>query len=113
MRSRKRSDLNADILEGHLSSALCHLGNVSYRLGSLQPFSKESKAFGDDKEAYETLARTSEHLKENGVPLDATSYRVGRRLQVDPKTETFIDDAEANSYLTRDYRKPFVVPQKI
>jgi predicted dehydrogenase len=113
VRSRNRADLNADILEGHLSSALCHLGNVSYRLGMLQPFSKESKAFGDDKDAYETLARTAEHLKENGVPLDTTSYRVGRRLRVDAKTETFIEDAEANRYLTRDYRKPFVVPQKI
>src|SRR5262249_50382018 len=34
VRSRKSSDLNADILEGHLSSALCHTGNISYRLGS-------------------------------------------------------------------------------
>ena len=33
VRSRKHTDLNADILEGHLSSALCHTGNVSYRLG--------------------------------------------------------------------------------
>src|SRR5579883_33814 len=32
VRSRKVEDLNADILEGHLSSALCHLANVSYRL---------------------------------------------------------------------------------
>ena len=33
VRSRKHEDLNADILQGHLSSALCHTGNVSYRLG--------------------------------------------------------------------------------
>src|SRR5207249_131663 len=33
IRSRKPEDLNADILQGHLSSALCHLGNISYRLG--------------------------------------------------------------------------------
>src|SRR5207302_1717156 len=33
MRSRKVSDLNADIQEGFISSALCHTGNVSYRLG--------------------------------------------------------------------------------
>ena len=32
-RSRKSSDLAADIQEGHISSALCHLGNISYRLG--------------------------------------------------------------------------------
>src|SRR5437016_2826631 len=33
VRSRKYTDLKADILEGHLSSALCHTANISYRLG--------------------------------------------------------------------------------
>jgi hypothetical protein len=33
VRSRKLQDLNADVEEGHLSSALCHMGNISYRLG--------------------------------------------------------------------------------
>ena len=33
VRSRRSSDLNAEILEGHLSSALCHTGNISYLLG--------------------------------------------------------------------------------
>src|ERR1700684_1615632 len=31
VRSRKESDLNAPIREGHLSSALCHTANISYR----------------------------------------------------------------------------------
>jgi predicted dehydrogenase len=113
VRSRKSSDLNADILEGHLSSALCHLGNVSYRLGTLQPFSKQTKAFGDDKEAYETLARMEEHLKDNKVPLDSTQYRVGRKLTVDPASESFVNDSEANTYLTREYRYGFEVPAKV
>jgi predicted dehydrogenase len=113
VRNRKHEDLNADVQEGHLSSALCHLGNVSYRLGRPQPFSKTTKAFGDDKEAYETLARMEEHLKENQLPLDATSYVLGRRLTVDPRTETFIDDKEADSLLTREYRKGFVVPDRV
>ena len=34
VRSRKVTDLNADILEGHQSTALCHIGNISYRLGA-------------------------------------------------------------------------------
>src|SRR5262249_5992113 len=36
VRSRRHEDLNADIEQGHLSSALCHLGNISYRLGTPQ-----------------------------------------------------------------------------
>src|SRR6185312_2425614 len=34
VRSRQPEYLAADIEQGHLSSALCHLGNISYRLGS-------------------------------------------------------------------------------
>jgi predicted dehydrogenase len=113
VRSGKSESLNADILEGHLSSALCHLGNISYRLGTLQPFNKESKAFGEDKEAYETVARMEDHLQENGVPLNKTEYRVGRKLMVDPKTETFVNDKDADAMLTRDYREGFVVPAKL
>ena len=110
---RNGTPLNADILEGHLSSALCHLGNISYRLGTEQPFSKPTKAFGDDKEAYETLARTEDHLKENKLPLDSMSCRVGRKLHVDSKTESFVNDSEADRLLTREYRKGFAVPKRI
>jgi predicted dehydrogenase len=113
VRSRDASLLNADILEGHLSSALCHLGNISYRLGTLQPFNKKTKAFGDDKNAYETLARMEQHLKADGIPLDDTNYLVGPRLEVDPRTEIFTNNTAANAYLTRDYRKPFVVPETV
>jgi predicted dehydrogenase len=114
VRSRKTSDLNADILEGHYSAALCHLANISYRLGAPVPFNKETKAFGDDKAAYETLERMEEHLtKDNGLKLDGETYRLGRKLTVDAKTESFVGDAQANALLTRPYRKPFVVPEKI
>jgi predicted dehydrogenase len=61
--------LHAEILEGHLSSALCHLGNISYRLG--------------------------------------------RAVNLDPKTETFGGDSEANAMLTREYRSPFTMPDKV
>ncbi len=113
VRSRNPKELNGDILEGHLSSALCHLGNVSYRLGSEQPFSKKSNAFGDDKAAAETFARMEEHLKDNSIALNETNYRVGRRLAFDPKAERFVEDSQANAMLTREYRKGYEVPAKL
>jgi predicted dehydrogenase len=113
IRSGKREMLNADILDGHLSSALCHLGNISYRLGKPQPFNKPTMAFGDDKEAYETFARMEAHLKDNKVPLDQTSYQLGLKLEIDPKTETFTNNKQANALLTREYRKGFEVPAKV
>lgn len=114
VRSRKTSDLNAEILEGHFSAALCHLANISYRLGSEVPFNPRTKAFGDDKTVYETLGRMEEHLSAgNGVKLDGLNYKLGRKLTVDAAGESFVGDPEANKLLTRVYRKPFVVPEKI
>ena len=40
------------------------------------------------------------------------SYRAGRKLAVDPKTETFVGDAAANKMLTRAaYRAPYLIPK--
>jgi predicted dehydrogenase len=69
VKSRKPEMLNAEILEGHVSSALCHLANISYRLG--------------------------------------------RALEFDPKTETFKSDKDANALLTREYRYPFTMPDRV
>ncbi|MGP0069986.1 MAG: Gfo/Idh/MocA family protein [Isosphaeraceae bacterium] len=113
VRSRNTADLNADILEGHYSAALCHLANLSYRLGNEVPFSKSTLAFGGDKAACETLDSMEEHLKENKVALDGLNYRLGRKLTFDGATESFVGDPEANRLLTRPYRAPFVVPDRI
>ncbi|MBX6314738.1 MAG: Gfo/Idh/MocA family oxidoreductase [Isosphaeraceae bacterium] len=115
VRSRKRSDLNADILEGHYSAALCHLANISYRLGEQVPFHSQSQPFGRHNEAAnETLARMEEHLaRDNGLKLDGLEYRLGRKLAFDAKSERFVDAPEADKMLTRIYRAPFVVPEKV
>jgi hypothetical protein len=49
----------------------------------------------------------------NLVHLANISYRLGRTLNWDAKTMTCVGDPEANKMLTRDYRKPFVVPQSV
>ena len=41
------------------------------------------------------------------------SYRLGRTLNWDEKTWTVKNDAEANKMLTREYRKGYVVPEKV
>jgi len=69
VRNRKWEDLNADILEGHLSTSLCHLGNIACRLK--------------------------------------------RPLRFDPVGETFLDDAEADSYLSKVYRSSFELPEVV
>ncbi len=41
------------------------------------------------------------------------ALRTGHTLRFDPKTETLVNDAEANRLLGRSYRKPFVLPEKV
>jgi hypothetical protein len=55
------------VMEGHLSSSLPHLANIS--------------------------------------------YRVGRQLQFDAKTETFVNDRDADKLLSREYRKGFEIKE--
>jgi hypothetical protein len=113
VRSRDASKLNAPILEGHLSSALCHTGNISYRLGDAsndQDLSAVAKAMPHSDEVSDTYERTVAHLKDNKVDLKATPMTVGPVLKFDPVEENFGSNASANALLTRDYRKPYIVP---
>ena len=112
VRSGRRADLNADILEGHLSSALCHLANISYRLGRNVAFDRRNGVLGENREGNESLTRMVEHLRGNNVPLDKTMLTVGRRLNLDVRAENFGNDQEANRLLTREYRKGFAVPAR-
>ncbi len=111
--SGKREDLNADILEGHLSAALAHLANISYRLGheveapeALERM--QSLTTGDD--AQDTFERTRQHLADGGVNLKETRLRLGPHLALDPLAEQFVDNSQADTLLTREYRAPFIVP---
>jgi len=111
-KGRKADGLNADIEVGHVSSGLCHLANISYRLGSDAPFTERTESVSGNAAATETLARTVEYLKGNGVKLEDQKLRVGRKLEFDAATEAFKGDADANALLTRKYRAPYTVPEK-
>jgi hypothetical protein len=113
IRSRKPSDLNAEILETHLSSALCHTSNISYRLGRQSNPEEMKEALKSDSAAQETLARFEEHLARNSVDLKKNKATLGASLKMDGKAERFVDNMKANELLTREYRKGFVVPEMV
>src|SRR5262249_16986402 len=56
MRSRRASDLNAPALECHLSTSLCHLANLSYRLGRETPVAGIRQALEPRSLAQESLS---------------------------------------------------------
>jgi predicted dehydrogenase len=57
VRSRSSDDLGVDIEEGHLSSGLCHLGNIAYRLGRTVNFDPKTETFPGDDDANAMLSR--------------------------------------------------------
>ena len=58
VRSRRKEGLNAPIEEGHISSALVHLANASYRLGRTLRFDPDTQRVLDDEEANKLLTET-------------------------------------------------------
>ncbi len=114
VRSRKQEELNAEILDGHLSATLCHLGNASYRLGKQIPCNGKPKALGTDKDALAALEGMKLNMKDAAeMDLDTSTYQIGPKLQYDGQTEQFVGNDEANKLLTRAYREPFVVPEEV
>ena len=57
VKSRRQEELNADILEGHYSAMLCHLGNIAYRTGKRLEFDGETETFTNDVSANALLSR--------------------------------------------------------
>jgi len=109
-RSRRHEDLNLDIEDGHLSSALAHLGNVSWALGTAVEPGTRPNLLADDERVRLTCSDFERHLTENAVDFQATPITLGRVLEIDPATERS-SDTEANRLFTRDYRKGYELPR--
>ena len=115
VRSRKRSDLRNDILDGHLSTALSHMGNISHRIGKRTNPADILDTISANKEMVEVYQRFKRHLAANEVDLEETPATLGPMLTMDSSTERFTGafSTEANMLLARNYRRPFVVPKSI
>jgi predicted dehydrogenase len=117
VRSRDYKDLNADIAEGHLSAALCHLANIAYRLGAERPIGMGG-AISTHKPTNEFFAAMMDHLKKNNVDPATAVGRVGA-ITLDPKTQKITACpstttlAKANAMLTREYRKGFELKEVV
>jgi len=113
VRSRKTADLHGKILDGHISSALCHTGNIAYRLGQKAPPDAIREKLLGSKDALDSFERLATHLAANNLDLTTDQLTSGEHLKFDPATERFIGHAAADQLLTREYRAPFTVPEKV
>lgn len=118
VRSRDVNDLNAPIHEGHVSTAVVHVGNISQMLArpaSPEEITRRLKSLDVHGDPVSTYDGIREHLKENDFDLEQRRVtfpplELGPWLAIDSDNEVFLDSPEANALLTRDYREPFVVP---
>ena len=115
VRSRKIEDLRTDILEGHLSTCLCHMGNISHRTGAEATPDEISESIRKMDEAGEAFGRCREHLAANGVDLAKTHATLGPWLTMDSDKERFTGRGarRANRLVKRKYRKGFVIPERV
>ena len=73
-------------------------------------------AVASDEPTKDSLAQMIDHLRTNGVDFAKTPTVVGPLLRLSPKAESFVSREQfdigyfANTMLSREYRKPFVVP---
>jgi predicted dehydrogenase len=115
VRSRKTSALRVDVIEGHITASMVHMGDISYRLGQKKPLEEIKKTLEGHDVLAESFDRLSQHLKANDLDLVKNPLRIGPWLEFDAKQEQFVgdDSGDANMYLSRNYRAPFVVPEKV
>ncbi len=111
IRSRKQDQLWADINEGHISSALCHLGNASYRLGQDVAFAPRPHEAISNPAFDETYEKMVEHLVNGKVNITGEKLRCGKLLALNG--DGHVKDGDTKGLLTREYRAPFVVPNSM
>ncbi len=109
LRSGRREDLNAEILEGHRSTAICHAGNISYRLGNSASVAEQRRQV-DDTPGWRAMHERYVHYLA-GLGLDPDSSILGPWLECEAQAERIKDNPRANELVKGSYRAPFTVPE--
>jgi predicted dehydrogenase len=115
LRSGRESDLRTGIENGHLSTSVCHMGNISHRLGQAASREEAHERIGKDASVLDAFARMQEHLRIHGIKLDPQNLTVGPRLTMDSASESFTGTwaNRANQFLKRAYREPYVIRDQV
>lgn len=103
--------VNGSIEDGHFSSALCHLGNVSHHLGD----KRVAGEIADELQANElgsyAFERMASHLRANGVEIDnQSSLTLGEWVECAPSSERLIGAGGACPLWKRVGRSGHTVP---
>lgn len=116
IRENKPEMVHAKLADAVKSSDLSHMANTALRVGN-KATGEEVKAYlKDDDKALETLGLVEDYLKGWKIDTRKEKYLLGKALEFDLGKEQFTGGEkmeEANLLLTRDYRKTYVVREKV
>jgi predicted dehydrogenase len=113
VRSNTPNSVPSTVEDGHLASALCHLPNISHRVGKLAGREEINDVVKSDTLQSETWQRFSEHLEAHHIDLDKEKATLGPCLAFDGAAERFTGPfaEEANQLLKADYRPNWQIPE--
>ncbi|QEG24190.1 Gfo/Idh/MocA family oxidoreductase [Mariniblastus fucicola] len=110
--SNDQSKLNAPIVEGHISSALCHTGGMSHQLGEQVALSDIESSLDSESDIFkESFDRLKQHLIANGVDVESgKALTLGADIKFDENSEQVLGNEKASHMMSRDYRAGYEVP---
>jgi hypothetical protein len=113
VRSRNVESLNTDVQVGHDTTGWCNLANIAYQVGD--SFAMEDAKKLELPEWRSLIQEMTEHLKAHSLDIDKVNLKLSSMLSFDPAKEVFVGDgaADANKYLKREYRAPYIVPEEV
>ena len=114
VRAHDKNLLNTDIELGNTVTGWCNFANIAFRVGKPYRTEDAQPLFGKTEGRWEELiANTTELLAGNDIPMEGSEIRLSPMLTIDEKNQRFVGAGadEANQYVKREYRAPFVVPE--
>ena len=97
-------------LIGHVSTAVCHTGNISYRLGEKASRKRMRARLAEVPLFLPVFDRFMEHLAAHGIDVDARTVSLGPWLRIDAENERFRGNRAANRLVRGTYRDSYKVP---
>ncbi|MHB8862819.1 MAG: Gfo/Idh/MocA family protein [Pirellulaceae bacterium] len=111
--SRRQEDLGADIFEGHRSTTVTHLGNISYRMGTPATQGEIRERITGVPLLEEAFDRLASHLQAHEIDIDAPTITLGQWLDVDMQNECFQNHDQANALVAGSYRASYPLPDDV
>ena len=101
--------VNANLKDGTVSAALCHMGNDSLALGKTATRGEIERAVANEPALSHAFDRLMAHLDANEIDLGATPLTFGAALRYDEATGMYADNDAANKLMRGTYAPGFEI----